>query len=272
MLSDDLNRIRIDVEAKEHLLSRKRIELNHLAIATQLSVFGNEASAQDGNQTPLKKLHQRLSREIQTLEDAIDCAREEYAKLLNRLERVDAIKGFGSLPSPLREQKAFASSSTPSSAEPTPASSTAPAVPGQARSASGHQADMPKAGPITAVALSKEAHVELGRWAEERLKEALQFVRILRGGKSPESLRPQFVTLFSEVIDLLQRPRRERMFEEAKGKLMTVPDLMNLIAEVKHLSGTTLADYRKIYRREMGMARKRRQAGVTKGAAATRRR
>ena len=67
------------------------------------------------------------------------------------------------------------------------------------------------------------------------------------------------MTLISEAIDLLQRPRRERMFEEAKGKLMRVPDLMNLIADVKHLSGSTLADYRKIYRREMGIARKRRR-------------
>jgi hypothetical protein len=105
---------------------------------------------------------------------------------------------------------------------------------------------------------SKRAHVELGGWAEQRLEEMRNFVSILRGGKSPESLRPQFVTLFAEVIDLLQKPRRERLFEEARRRHMRVPDLMSWIADVKELSATTLADYRKTYRHEMGTARKRR--------------
>jgi hypothetical protein len=114
--------------------------------------------------------------------------------------------------------------------------------------------------PLAARVPSKEAQMELGRWAELRLQEARQFVRLLRGGKTPESFRPQFVALFAEVIDELQEARRKRLFQEAKGRLMGVPDLMDYIADVKQLSGATLANYRKIYRHETGTARKDRPA------------
>ena len=63
--------------------------------------------------------------------------REEHARLRNRLERVIAIKGVGSLPPPLPEGKvsisgSTRSSTTPSPAEPMPTSSSAPAVSAQA--------------------------------------------------------------------------------------------------------------------------------------------
>jgi hypothetical protein len=116
--------------------------------------------------------------------------------------------------------------------------------------------------PYTYVQQNKKEHVELGSWAEARLEEARRFVRLVRGGKPPESLRPQFSALFTEVIDRLSTLKRDRFFEEAQRRRMTVPDLMGWIADVKELRGTTLADYRKEYRRETGTARKHRQAST----------
>jgi hypothetical protein len=99
MLRDDLDRIRIEVEAKERLLDQKRKELTH--VDGQLSLLGNEAADQGSNKISLEKSRQRRSNEIRILEETLKRAREEHAKLLKHLERVNAIKGFGSLPSPL---------------------------------------------------------------------------------------------------------------------------------------------------------------------------
>jgi hypothetical protein len=134
MLGDDLDRIRIEMEAKEYLLSNKSKELIHTA--RQLRLL-DKASGRHTEKTSLKRSHQRISNEIQTLEERIKCLREEHARLRNRLERVIAIKGVGSLPPPLPEEKAATSglttsSSTPSRAEPMPTRSSAPAVATQA--------------------------------------------------------------------------------------------------------------------------------------------
>jgi hypothetical protein len=98
--------------------------------------------------------------------------------------------------------------------------------------------------------LGSEAHVELGRWADERLREARRFTRLVRGGRPPESLRVEFPALFADVIDRLQKPTQDRLFESAQRQLMTNPDLMDFIADVKQLKGPTLSGYRKTYRRE----------------------
>ena len=71
MLRDDLDRIRIEVEAKEYLLSNKRKELIHTA--RQLRLL-DEASGRYRKKTSLKRSHQRISNEIQTLEERINCA------------------------------------------------------------------------------------------------------------------------------------------------------------------------------------------------------
>jgi hypothetical protein len=97
----------------------------------------------------------------------------------------------------------------------------------------------------------------LGRWAEERLPEFRLFVRLVRAGESPPNLRQRFPVLFAEVIDCLPQKRQDRLFNEARGGLMRVPDLMSALAEVKHLSASTLMDYRKQYRHETGTARPR---------------
>jgi len=125
------------------------------------------------------------------------------------------------------------------------------------------QAGMLKAAPVAGVALHKPGQVELGRWAEQRLEEMRKFANMLRGGKSPTEIRPQFVTLFTEVIDRLTVPRRESLFDQARCRLMRVPDLMDWIADVKQLKATTLADYRKMYRREIGIMRSREWVGAT---------
>jgi hypothetical protein len=133
MLRDDLDRIRIEVEAKEYLLSNKRKEFIHTA--KQLRLL-DQASGRHREKTSLRRSHQRISNEIQTLEDRINSLREEHDRLRNRFERVIAIKGVGSLPPPLPEEKAStsgstASSSTPSTAEPMPTMSSAPPVAAQ---------------------------------------------------------------------------------------------------------------------------------------------
>ena len=105
---------------------------------------------------------------------------------------------------------------------------------------------------------SNEARLKLGKWAEERLAELRKFTRLLRGGTSPESLHTQFPALFTDVIERLQKPKRESWFEQAQGRLMNVPEMLDWIGDVKGLSGTTLGDYRKEYRKQVGTGRKRR--------------
>lgn len=104
MLTDDLDRIRIEVEAKQRLLAQKRSELSQ--IVTQL-----RARQQGGNTKSLEKTRQHLLQEILFLWEAIRSAAEDYAKSRNRLERVIAIKGSGSLPALLKLDHAFALSS-----------------------------------------------------------------------------------------------------------------------------------------------------------------
>src|SRR5439155_15932934 len=99
--------------------------------------------------------------------------------------------------------------------------------------------------------------LELGQWAEERLREVQVFAGFLRAGRSPEELREQFPRLFSEVIDRWQEPKRKTRFEAAQGRSVTVPDLLEWIADVKEMSGATMNTYRKEYRRMAGIQRRR---------------
>lgn len=103
-----------------------------------------------------------------------------------------------------------------------------------------------------------EFSVGIGGWAEERLKEAQSFARLVRSGKPPNSLRDRFSVLFSEVIDKLTEASRKSLFEACQRKGMTVPELMSYIADVKQLEASTLLDYRKKFRNVMGQSRKRR--------------
>jgi hypothetical protein len=96
-----------------------------------------------------------------------------------------------------------------------------------------------------------DAKLELGKWAENRLKEAQRFARLVRAGKPPESLRTEFSVLFTDVIDRLTKPGRESLFENAQRLLMKIPDLMEYIADVKGMKGPTLGDYRSDFRRSM---------------------
>lgn len=119
---------------------------------------------------------------------------------------------------------------------------------------------LPTAQSLTAVVGEPHENTAcgLGEWAENRLSEFKDLVHLVRSGGSPECFREQFSILFTEVIDNLQPTRRERLFKEAKGGLMRVPDLMVVLAEIKHLAGATLMDYRKQYRQKNGRARSRR--------------
>jgi hypothetical protein len=100
-------------------------------------------------------------------------------------------------------------------------------------------------------AIAVDAQIELGKWAEHRLEDAKKVVSLVRGGNSPDGLRTQFPTLFTEVFDQLQEPRRKRLFEDAQRQLMSVPHLMSWIADVKQITGSTLSSYRKKYRGKM---------------------
>jgi hypothetical protein len=117
-------------------------------------------------------------------------------------------------------------------------------------------------GIVITKAVHENTAYGLGEWADNRLPEFQHLVRLLRSGGSPKGLKEQFSLLFSEVIDHLQPTRQERLFKEARGGLTRVPDLMGLLAEIKHLSGATLTDYRKQYRRETRTARSPRSAAA----------
>jgi hypothetical protein len=103
---------------------------------------------------------------------------------------------------------------------------------------------------------NNEASLELGKWADARLAELRTFTRLLRAGRSPESLRTQFSALFTEVIDRLPKVSRESLFEQSLGRLMHVPEMLAKIGDVKELSGAALDDYRKKYRTAARHARR----------------
>jgi hypothetical protein len=101
---------------------------------------------------------------------------------------------------------------------------------------------------------------ELGRWAEKYLPLLKDFAHHLRAGDPPKDLRFRFTSLFTEVIDPLSPVRQKSFFEKAGGRRLSVPDLLEVLADVKHISGARLADHRKEYRRITGTARPRRSA------------
>jgi hypothetical protein len=155
MLNDDLDRIRIEVETKDHLLSRKRKELIHTE--KQLNLLGTDGGNEDSNKTSLERVRRRLSSEIQTIEETIKCARREHAKLRSRLERVNAIKGFGSLPSHLLQDVSTPALTTPFSPL------EAPEAPVQSPTAVSREAQSKV--PATALPLQSRASVGAISWA-----------------------------------------------------------------------------------------------------------
>jgi hypothetical protein len=104
---------------------------------------------------------------------------------------------------------------------------------------------------------SVSGRLELGEWAEKRLPEGRNFARLLRAGSSPESLREQFSEFFSEVVDRWGDTKRQSRFEDAKLRLISTHDLMEWLADVKSLTEATLSTYRKEYRKQAGIQRKR---------------
>jgi hypothetical protein len=143
------------VEAKERLLDQKRKELTH--VDGQLSLLGNEAADQGSNKISLEKSRQRRSNEIRILEETLKRAREEHAKLLKHLERVNAIKGFGALPSPLLQDVSTCALTTPFSPL------EAPEAPVQSPTAVSGEAQSKV--PATAPPLQSRASVAAISWA-----------------------------------------------------------------------------------------------------------
>ena len=80
-----------------------------------------------------------------------------------------------------------------------------------------------------------DAQTLLGQWAAKMLPEAKRFVALLRSGSKAEDLRGQFPQLFAEVLDPLYQQKRLRFFEEARCQRIKIPELEELMAEVKGL-------------------------------------
>jgi hypothetical protein len=102
---------------------------------------------------------------------------------------------------------------------------------------------------------------DLGAWAESYLPELRHFASRVRAGDTLDVLRIPFRSLFAEVIDLLPPWKQRRLFEDARGRHLNVPDLMAALAEVKHMAASTLIDHRKQYRRKSGKSRTPRSRG-----------
>ena len=111
--------------------------------------------------------------------------------------------------------------------------------------------------------VSENVPGDLGEWAERYLPELQSFASRVRTGDTLDVLRIPFRSLFTEVIDRLPLWQQERLFEDARGRRLSVPDLMAALAEVKHMAASTLSDHRKKYRRKSGTSRTPRSA-VTK--------
>ncbi|MGC1646691.1 MAG: hypothetical protein WA741_12740 [Candidatus Sulfotelmatobacter sp.] len=106
--------------------------------------------------------------------------------------------------------------------------------------------------------VSENVPGDLGEWAERYLPELQRFASCVRAGNTLDVLRVEFESLFAEVIDCLPEYRQKRFFQDARGRRLKVADLMEPLAEVKHLSAATLMDHRKQYRHKSGTARLRR--------------
>jgi hypothetical protein len=96
---------------------------------------------------------------------------------------------------------------------------------------------------------------DLGEWAERYLPELKRFVSRVRTGDTLDVLRIPFRSLFAEVIDRLPLWKQKRLFDDACGRRLSVPDLMAALAEVKYMAASTLIDHRKQYRRKSGTSR-----------------
>lgn len=96
-------------------------------------------------------------------------------------------------------------------------------------------------------------HPELGHWADNMLQEGRVVNNLIRAGNRPESLRPRFPKFFSEVVDKLYEEKRDSFFEKTQRRKLTTLDLLDIIGDVKELSGRRLKDIRKQYRRDSGL-------------------
>lgn len=89
----------------------------------------------------------------------------------------------------------------------------------------------------------------LGQWADGLLQEARHVARLIRSNKPEDQIRSGFPRFFDEVIDKLYEEKKRRFLEDAQRRGLTSLDLLGLMAEVKGITGRTLSDYRKKYRK-----------------------
>jgi hypothetical protein len=99
--------------------------------------------------------------------------------------------------------------------------------------------------------------IEAGKWADNLIHDATRFVTLVRSGQSPDGLRGQFPVLFVEVLEVLAPGKRDWFLKEAGTRRIYVPELLEILGDVRGWSAATLADHRKAYRNVAELTRKR---------------
>jgi hypothetical protein len=112
----------------------------------------------------------------------------------------------------------------------------------------------------------------LGKWACERLPELkILSTRMYSDNVEEADLRRNEPTsefkVWEQVIDVLQDKKREQMFSDMKRRKWRIPELLEVLADVKGIKGSTLHDHRKRYLKMADKSRIRKPATKTTGQA-----
>jgi len=106
---------------------------------------------------------------------------------------------------------------------------------------------------------SAGGRIQLGRWAAQRDEELRKVNRFALGTHLTEQdVRDAFPSflLWGDVMDQLHPKRKERFFDEIGRLRWKQSELFELMGDVRGMSGSTLYDYYKEYRRDAGLGRK----------------
>jgi hypothetical protein len=101
----------------------------------------------------------------------------------------------------------------------------------------------------------------LGKWAEERLREAIQVNRFIYSGQEVEALRRDErigkLKVWEDLFDVLTATRRKNLLSAMKRQRLKVDDLLEYLGDAKGIRGETMNRHRKKYRKFAGLSRKR---------------
>ena len=105
---------------------------------------------------------------------------------------------------------------------------------------------------LSTLPCSPDGKLSLGRWADELLPQGALVAKQIRSNVPEDQLRSRFPAFFKQVLDELYSEKKQHFFRDARGRKLNNPELLQIMAEVKGITGPTLSSYRKKYRQTKG--------------------